>query len=66
MLRDMVHDHFCKKIRDDKDYWNQVDAYIEKHSDVDISHSISPECAEKYYPYKFHYQFHIVFILDSP
>lgn len=40
----------CKKIRDDKGYWNQVEAYIEKHSDAEISHSICPQCAEKYYP----------------
>jgi len=41
---------YCKKVRDDKGYWNQIDAYIEEHSDADISHSICPECAEKYYP----------------
>lgn len=40
----------CKKVRDDKGYWNQIDSYIEEHSEVDISHSICPECAEKYYP----------------
>ena len=40
----------CKKIRDDKGYWNQVDAYIKDHSEADISHSICPECAKKYYP----------------
>lgn len=40
----------CKKVRDDKGYWNQIEAYIERNSEVDISHSICPECAEKYYP----------------
>ena len=40
----------CKKIRDDKGYWNQAEAYIQKHSDASLSHSICPECAEKYYP----------------
>ena len=40
----------CKKVRDDNGYWNQIDAYIEEHSEVDISHSICPECAKKYYP----------------
>lgn len=40
----------CKKIRDDKGYWNQIEAYIETHSDVDFSHSICQECAEKFYP----------------
>jgi len=41
---------FCKKIRDDKGYWEQVDMYIKKHSEADISHSICPECLKKYYP----------------
>jgi PAS domain S-box-containing protein len=40
----------CKKVRDDKGYWNQIDAYISKHSEADISHSICPDCAKKYYP----------------
>ena len=40
----------CKKIRDDKGYWNQIEAYIHKHSDVEFSHSICPECAKKMYP----------------
>jgi hypothetical protein len=40
----------CKKIRDDKGYWNQIDTFIEEHSAADISHSICPECADKYYP----------------
>lgn len=41
---------FCKKIRDDKGYWEQVDIYITKHSEADISHSICPECYAKHYP----------------
>jgi hypothetical protein len=41
---------FCKKIRDDKGYWEQVDVYIHKHSQADISHSICPDCAKKHYP----------------
>jgi len=41
---------FCKKIRDDKGYWEQVDIYIHKYSEADISHSICPECMKKYYP----------------
>jgi PAS domain S-box-containing protein len=40
----------CKKIRDDKGYWNQIETYISKHSDVDFSHSICPDCAKKLYP----------------
>ncbi len=44
---------FCKKIRDDKGYWEQVDVYIHKYSQADISHSICPDCIEKNYPDKF-------------
>ena len=40
---------FCKKIRDDKGYWEQVDVYINKHSEVDFSHSICPECMKEHY-----------------
>jgi len=40
----------CKKIRDDKGYWNQIDSYIHKHADVDFSHGICPDCAKKLYP----------------
>ncbi|MFC1813749.1 PAS domain S-box protein [Thermodesulfobacteriota bacterium] len=41
---------FCKKIRDDKGYWEQVDVYIYKYSPADISHSICPDCAKEHYP----------------
>ncbi|MEJ2158240.1 MAG: hypothetical protein P8X96_23180 [Desulfobacteraceae bacterium] len=41
---------FCKKIRDDKGYWEQVDVYIQKHSEADISHSVCPECMKVHYP----------------
>lgn len=41
---------FCKKIRDDKGYWEQVDVYIRKHSEADISHGICPECMKEHYP----------------
>jgi PAS domain S-box-containing protein len=40
----------CKKIRDDKGYWNQIETYIREHSEAEISHGICPECAEKLYP----------------
>jgi hypothetical protein len=39
----------CKKIRDDKGYWNQIEAYIRDHSEADFSHGICPECAKKLY-----------------
>jgi len=41
---------YCKKIRDDKGYWNQIEAYIDNHSEAQFSHSICHECAEKHYP----------------
>lgn len=40
----------CKQIRDDKGYWNILEAYLQKHSDAEFSHSICPECVRKYYP----------------
>jgi len=39
----------CKKIRDDKGYWNQIESYIHKHSDAEFSHGICPECKEELY-----------------
>jgi len=39
----------CKKIRDDQGYWNQIEGYIQKHSDAQFSHSVCPECAKKLY-----------------
>ena len=40
----------CKKIRDDKGYWNHIESYIEQHSEASFSHSLCPECMEKLYP----------------
>lgn len=40
----------CKKIRDDKGYWNHVEAFIRKHSEASFSHGICPECMRKLYP----------------
>jgi PAS domain S-box-containing protein len=40
----------CKKIRDDKGYWNKIESYITSHSKVEFSHSICPDCAQKLYP----------------
>ncbi len=40
----------CKKIRDDSGYWNQIESYIQKHSDARFSHSLCPECLSKYMP----------------
>ena len=35
---------YCKKIRNDNNYWQQVERYIEDYSDVAFSHSICPDC----------------------
>jgi PAS domain S-box-containing protein len=40
----------CKKIRDDKGGWNQIESYIRDHSAAEFTHSICPECAKKLYP----------------
>ncbi len=40
----------CKKIRDDKGYWEQIDSYISTHTNTKFSHSICPECTTKLYP----------------
>jgi sigma-B regulation protein RsbU (phosphoserine phosphatase) len=37
---------YCKKIRDDQNYWERVDAYVTKHSEAQFSHSICPQCYE--------------------
>ena len=43
---------WCKRIRDDKGYWNQVEAYIHEHTGADFTHGICPECLEKQRPTK--------------
>ncbi|HAJ27221.1 MAG TPA: hypothetical protein DCG53_08270 [Syntrophus sp. (in: bacteria)] len=40
----------CKKIRDDKGYWNQVEKYVSERTDAEFSHGICPDCAKKLYP----------------
>ncbi len=40
----------CKKIRDDKGYWNQIENSIRDHSEADFSHGLCPECAKNLYP----------------
>lgn len=40
----------CKKIRDDKGYWTQIESYISRHSEAQFSHSLCPNCAKKLYP----------------
>ncbi len=40
----------CKKIRDDKGYWQAVEGYIRDHSEAEFSHGLCPECMAKIYP----------------
>jgi PAS domain S-box-containing protein len=40
----------CKKIRDDKGYWNQIESYIRDHSSAEFTHGMCPECMKKLYP----------------
>ena len=40
----------CKKIRNDKGYWDLLEAYIQSHSEAKFSHGLCPECANKLYP----------------
>lgn len=41
---------WCKKIRNDKGYWQRVETYIQEHSDASFSHGICPECFKKVDP----------------
>jgi nitrogen fixation/metabolism regulation signal transduction histidine kinase len=40
----------CKKIRNDQEYWQNVEDYLAKHSDIKFTHSLCPKCAEELYP----------------
>lgn len=40
----------CKKVRDDSGYWNQVETYIQNHSNAIFSHCMCPDCCNKLYP----------------
>jgi len=40
----------CKKIRGDNGYWNQLEAYIEAHSDAEFTHGLCPECRRTIFP----------------
>ncbi|MDH3355779.1 MAG: response regulator [Chromatiales bacterium] len=40
----------CKKIRNDKGYWTQIELYIKEHSEAEFSHGICPVCVKKLYP----------------
>ncbi len=38
---------YCKKIRDDRNYWQQLDKYVAEHTEARFSHGICPECYDK-------------------
>ena len=40
----------CKKIRDDLGYWNQIESYIMRYSDIEFSHGLCPDCLKRLYP----------------
>lgn len=40
----------CKKIRDDKGYWKQIEEFIRTHSDAEFTHSFCPDCMRHLYP----------------
>ena len=40
---------FCKQIRNDEGYYEQIDGYIQEHSEVDFTHTVCPECAKIHY-----------------
>ncbi|MHB0914349.1 MAG: hypothetical protein ACYC5A_06190 [Thermoleophilia bacterium] len=40
----------CKKVRDDRQYWENVDSYFEKYLDLSFSHGLCPDCVKKIYP----------------
>ena len=46
----------CKKIRDDKGYWKQIEEYIQAHSDAQFSHAVCPQCSDELYGHQEWYQ----------
>jgi DNA-binding response OmpR family regulator len=43
---------YCKRIRDDQDYWKQIEHYLSEHSNARFSHGICPDCMQKHLPEK--------------
>jgi hypothetical protein len=41
---------YCKQIRDDQGYWNQLESYLSAHSEARFSHGICPSCARTLFP----------------
>ena len=40
----------CKRIRDDKGYWNLLESYIHEHTEAEFTHGLCPDCARQLYP----------------
>jgi hypothetical protein len=41
---------FCKKVRNDQGYWDQVDVYVREHTEAEFNQSVCPQCLKKHYP----------------
>lgn len=41
---------YCKKIRDDQGYWQQVEKYVSQHTDAQFSHGICQQCMDEHFP----------------
>jgi len=41
----------CKKVRDDENFWNNVEGYLKKRLDIELSHSVCPDCSKKLFYY---------------
>ena len=41
---------YCKKVRDHKGYWKQIEVYIAANSQADFTHGLCPECGVEHYP----------------
>lgn len=37
---------WCKRVRDDRDYWHNIEEYVHQHTGTDFTHGICPECSE--------------------
>jgi hypothetical protein len=40
----------CKRIRDDRGYWSQIESYLRRHTEADFSHGLCPDCVSRLYP----------------
>ena len=38
---------YCKKVRDDQNYWQQIESYINERTGTDFSHSVCPDCYQR-------------------